>query len=320
LLSALAALVLPAGGSGWHRAARPGAGPSAAAGAPERPRPGARDPSPVRARAAAAPRPAAEAAILRPGPRYPTFLQPLPGEPPPVVPPADPGPRRRELVLTFDDGPDLFGTPLVLEALDRRGLKAIFFVNGRLLMGSKPQDLARRDLVRKLAAHGHLVANHTLSHRNVCAEPETLETEIDGNAEIIHAATGIRPLLFRSPYGARCRRLDEAARVRDLLQVGWNLDPQEWKGGGEDAIVAYVRTFLTRPGRYILLLHDMQREAVRALPRILDWIARENDRAAATGAPPIVIRDYTVFFPVRELPATGFEPLVSELLPRLRIL
>ena len=78
-------------------------------------------------------------------------------------------------MLTFDDGPDLFHTPVVLDELDRRGLKAIFFVNARYMVGSRPQDLARRDLVRKLAAHGHLVANHTLSHRNVCAEPETLD-------------------------------------------------------------------------------------------------------------------------------------------------
>ena len=50
----------------------------------------------------------------------------------------------------------------------------------------------------------------------------------------------MRPLLFRSPYGARCRRLDQALRERDLLQVGWSIDPQEWKGGSEDQIVEYV--------------------------------------------------------------------------------
>jgi peptidoglycan/xylan/chitin deacetylase (PgdA/CDA1 family) len=247
-------------------------------------------------------------------PSYPTHLQPLPGMPPsstslPFAAPS--GPPRRELVLTFDDGPDLFLTPLVLEALDRRGYKAIFFVNGRALLGHRPQDLARRDLVRKLAAHGHLVANHGLIHRNVCAQPEQLEAEIDGNAEIIHGVTGLRPLLFRAPYGARCKRLDEAAAARDLIQVGWNLDPQEWKGGGEDAIVDYVRSMTARPGRYILLLHDLHREAARAVPRILDWIDRENERAARTGAPPIVIRDYTVFLRPQPVPATGLEPLLD---------
>ncbi len=69
----------------------------------------------------------------------------------------------RKLLLSFDDGPDLRGTPLILDELDRRGLKAIFFVTGWRLKGERPEDIARRDLVRKIAAHGHLVANHTMT-------------------------------------------------------------------------------------------------------------------------------------------------------------
>jgi peptidoglycan/xylan/chitin deacetylase (PgdA/CDA1 family) len=250
---------------------------------------------------------------------YPVFLRPLRGEP---RRPQRPPRNVRELVLTFDDGPDLLGTPLVLAALDRRGLKGIFFVNGSHLVGNKPQDLARRDLVRKLAAHGHLVANHTLSHRNVCAaDPAVLEHEIDGNAEIITASTGVRPLLFRSPYGARCRKLDGALAARDLIQVGWNLDPQEWKNGDEDGTYTYVtRRLAGFTGRGILLLHDSHHEAVRALPRILDWIDRENDRAARDGGLPLRLRDYTVFFPPAPLRDSGFEPFVADLGAALGVL
>ncbi len=256
----------------------------------------------------------------RTAPDYPLYLRPLPGQAP-----APPRVTRgvRELVLTFDDGPDLFGTPLVLAELERRGHKAIFFINAGHMVGNKPQDLARSDLIRKIATHGHLVANHTLTHQNLCRQPdELLEHEIDGNSEIISAATGLRPLLFRAPYGTRCRRLDQALRERDLLQVGWSLDPQEWKGGSEDEIVEYVTRQLGRAnvGRAILLLHDTQQEAVRALPRILDWIARENQRVARQGGTPIRIRDYSVFLPPRPpLPETGFEPFLAPLLADLRV-
>ena len=220
----------------------------------------------------------------------------------------------RELILTFDDGPDLAGTPVVLEELQRRGLRGIFFVNGQHMVGNRPEDFARRDLVRRIAAQGHLVANHTLSHRNVCAEQEILEQEIDGNAEIIAGATGLRPLLFRAPYGARCRRLDQALAERELLSIGWNLDPQEWKGGSEDAIVDYVTTRLARStGRAVLLLHDTQRQAVRALPRILDWIEGSNARAVRAGAEPLTVRDYSVFLPAAPLPPSGLEPFAERL-------
>jgi peptidoglycan/xylan/chitin deacetylase (PgdA/CDA1 family) len=262
---------------------------------------------------------AANAGLLRPS-LYPLHLKPLRGER--VITPRTHG--ARELVLTFDDGPDLFGTPVVLQELERRGLKAIFFVNGQHMVGSRPEDFARRDLIRKIAAQGHLVANHTLSHRNVCADPDSLEQEIDGNAEIITAATGLRPLLFRAPYGARCRRLDQALRTRELLQVGWNLDPQDWKGGkdgmgGSDEVVfQYVTGRLERfGGRAILLLHDTKREAVRALPRILDWIDRENDRLVRAGEPPIKLRDYSVFLPPVPLPETGLEPLIQPMMTEI---
>jgi peptidoglycan/xylan/chitin deacetylase (PgdA/CDA1 family) len=222
---------------------------------------------------------------------------------------------RRELLLTFDDGPDLEGTPQVLAELDRRGLRAIFFVNGQHMVGSRPEDFARRDLVRRIAAKGHLVANHTLSHRNVCSEPDLLEQEIDGNAEIIAGATGLRPLLFRPPYGARCRMLDAALAERELLAVGWNLDPQEWKGGSEDALVDYVTSRLARAsGRAVLLLHDTKAGAIRALPRILDWVEAENTRAARAGGEPIRIRDYSVFLPpAPPLPPTGLEAMLARL-------
>src|SRR5205085_1239439 len=77
----------------------------------------------------------------------------------------------RELLLTFDDGPDLEGTPLILEELDRRNLKAIFFVTGWQCLRPRWDDAARRDLMRKIAAHGHLVGNHTLHHANLCKPP-----------------------------------------------------------------------------------------------------------------------------------------------------
>jgi peptidoglycan/xylan/chitin deacetylase (PgdA/CDA1 family) len=211
-----------------------------------------------------------------------------------------------------------------MEILDRHKIKAVFFVNGRYLLGIKPLDLARREVVRKLATHGHLVANHTLTHRNLCREPGTVAEEIDTNSEVIAYATGLRPLLFRSPYGARCRSLDEALRERDLIQVGWSLDPQEWKCERQDAVFNYVTSHLARlNGPAILLLHDTQPAAVHALRRILDWIDQENARVAREGGSPLQVVDYSVFFPPErkgKVPPTGLEPLLGEIGATLSVL
>jgi peptidoglycan/xylan/chitin deacetylase (PgdA/CDA1 family) len=248
---------------------------------------------------------------------FPRFLQQLPSEKTAA------GPRRtatwgRSLLLTFDDGPDLIGTSLILEELTRRKLKAVFFVTAAHIVRNRPEDLARRDLLRKLAVHGHLVGNHGLHHKNLCIEREAMAAEIDGASELITYATSVRPLLFRSPYGARCRDLDRALHEREVIQVGWNMDPQEWRGEEEDAIVRYATSGLRRAkGPVVLLLHDTKVMAVRALARILDFIEAENARAAKTGTEPIKIVDYRVFLPSEPMPETGLSPLYRSWLSSL---
>jgi peptidoglycan/xylan/chitin deacetylase (PgdA/CDA1 family) len=240
---------------------------------------------------------------------FPRFLRPLPGDSAVASSRSAKG-FGRSLLLTFDDGPDLVGTSLILDELTRRGVKAVFFVNGHHIVRDRPEDLARRDLLRKLATRGHLVGNHTMNHKNLCLEREDMAKEIDGASEIIAYATSVRPLLFRSPYGARCRDLDRTLADRDIIQVGWNMDPQEWRGEDEDAIVKYTTAGLRRArGPVILLLHDKNVAAVRALRRILDFVDAENARAARDGEPPIRLVDYRVFLPAQALPETGLEPL-----------
>jgi peptidoglycan/xylan/chitin deacetylase (PgdA/CDA1 family) len=242
-------------------------------------------------------------------PSFPRFLHPLPGETGSSTSKAGVA-AGRSLLLTFDDGPDLVGTSLILDELTRRGVKAVFFVNGHHIVRNRPEDLARRNLLHKLATHGHLVGNHGMNHKNLCQEREAMAAEIDGASEIIAYATSVRPLLFRSPYGARCRALDRALAEREVIQVGWNMDPQEWRGEDEDAIVKYTTSRLRRAqGPVILLLHDKNVSAVRALSRILDFVDSENARVQREGGKPIVLVDYRVFLPAPELPESGLEPL-----------
>src|SRR5580692_10540118 len=223
--------------------------------------------------------------------------------------------QSRKLLLSFDDGPDLRGTPLILDELDRRGLKAIFFVTGWRLKGERPEDIARRDLVRKIAAHGHLVANHTMSHHDLCQNPAEQAEEIDANSELITETTGVRPFLFRSPYGAFCHSLEAALNARGLVDVGWNVDPQDWKTErDEEAVFTYLTSKLGGlKGRGILLMHDTHLASVHALPRVLDWLARENRREARAGRPPVNVIDYTAVLPRRPVSPSGLPELVGAL-------
>jgi peptidoglycan-N-acetylglucosamine deacetylase len=290
LLAMLPALCFSAGRGGGA----PDAGPSAPAQTASRDKPEAMPPGAAPVQAASAPPKATS---------FPLYLMPLPNEP--SSPPAR-LPQERLILLTFDDGPDLQGTQMIMDELDRRKLHAVFFVMGQHIVRQRPEDMARRGLLRKLALHGHHVGNHTMNHKDLCRNPQVMAAEIDRAAELITYATGVRPVLFRSPYGARCRVLDRALAERDMVQVGWNADPREWRGNSEDAVFKEVTGQLARAtSPVILLLHDKNLNAVQALPRILDWIEQEKARVEREGGIPIRIIDHSLLL---QAGAVGQQP------------
>ena len=168
------------------------------------------------------------------------------------------------MALTFDDGPGPY-TEAVLAALARSGVKATFFVTGRHVQ-------EHPELARRIAAEGHLLANHSYSHplglpgsvprANFDDLPPALQAEqVDRTTEQIVAVTGQRPCFFRGPGGshfsAAAQRL---ARSRDLRVVHWSHDTRDYLSppsasrGFQDAI---VRRATTPSARHpVVLLHD----------------------------------------------------------------
>ena len=111
------------------------------------------------------------------------------------------------MALTFDDGPNPEWTPRVLEILAAHQATASFF-----LLGGKASE--HPELVTRLAAEGHSIGSHSLSHRNL-REVSARETrrEIEGGAAALAAILGKRPRWFRPA----CQRSCPANRGDDSL-------------------------------------------------------------------------------------------------------
>jgi peptidoglycan/xylan/chitin deacetylase (PgdA/CDA1 family) len=209
-----------------------------------------------------------------------------------------------EILLTFDDGPALDKTPKVLDILDARGIKAVFFVTGRHFQGTSERSEKSRELLREIARRGHAIGNHTVHHYFLCGSFYSLKAgeEIEENANLIHEAVGIRPDLFRTPFGAHCKKLSATLAGLGIQPIGWDIDPQDWKLRDSKKIYAYVTSRLAKlRGRAIVLFHDVQAATVKALPDILDWIDKENAARLQAGRPPIKIIDYAYLLPKRQL-------------------
>jgi len=101
---------------------------------------------------------------------------------------------QKTLYLTFDDGPHPENTPHILQLLSKWRIKATFFVTGTSVQ-------QHPDLLRDVAGQGHVVGNHTYSHRAILLSNGRFEQEIQSVNELLRQILGKRVRLFRPPYG-----------------------------------------------------------------------------------------------------------------------
>jgi peptidoglycan/xylan/chitin deacetylase (PgdA/CDA1 family) len=124
---------------------------------------------------------------------------------------------RRQVALTFDDGPDPVATPRLLDLLAAREVHATFFLIG--------ERVARhRGLVRAIADAGHEVGNHTWRHRNAwLLSPAASAREIVEGARILGDILGQRPRLYRPPWGIVNAATLATARHLGLVTILWSI-------------------------------------------------------------------------------------------------
>lgn len=183
-------------------------------------------------------------------------------------------PEAGRVYLTFDDGPDARWTPRILDLLAQANVRATFFIIGRSAREQAP-------LVRRIAAHGHEIGNHTWSHRHPWTMlPSVARQEVHDGAAAIADLIGQAPKFFRPPHG-RLRRcmIEEAERGGQKL-VLWNRSAVDWGPLGAARAIA-ARLGAAQAGD-IVLMHDGGRsinhpdELVKVLPEFLSGLSRRG--------------------------------------------
>lgn len=195
---------------------------------------------------------------------------------PSVPPPAAPSPsgtsrpdcaRAKCVALTFDDGPGPV-TRRLLDALARRQARATFFVVG----GSAH---AYPDTIRRIAAAGHELGNHTQNHRDLGRLPALqVNTDIQATQQVLRTVLGRAPVLLRPPYGSTNGTVEGVAGSLGLRQVGWSADPGD-RGEDDAGTIADRTVDAARPGG-IVLLHDGHGPTADAVPAIVDRLAGDG--------------------------------------------
>ncbi len=184
------------------------------------------------------------------------------------------GEKPKEIVMTFDDGPDERYTPRILDILSKNKVPAVFFMTGVNAEENLP-------LVERVYKEGHEIGNHTFLHPNLeLASDDRLKLELRSTGYIIESITGHNTLLFRPPYNTDAEPTNPAelrpiyiAKKEGYLTIGSSIDPRDWEEGvTEDTIV--TRAEAQQGLGNIILMHDAggyREETIKALPRIIAY-------------------------------------------------
>ena len=130
---------------------------------------------------------------------------------------------KKEIALTFDDGPDATFTAQVLDVLKEQHVKATFFLVGSRL--SVYPDVAKRVL-----AEGHAVGMHGFEHLDM----RTISTIYAYDSQILRAqrtfksVLGIEPHYFRPPFGAVNDEEIAYFGERGFKTINWSIDSFDW--------------------------------------------------------------------------------------------
>lgn len=183
----------------------------------------------------------------------------------------------REVILSFDDGPHPTLSKMVVDMLDRIGVKAHF-----MQVGKNAQ--AYPSITQYIAASGNSIGNHSWDHTDfkTLSFDEQLKQISDTNRAIINAIGWVDPF-FRYPYGSTTADMNQFLKLHSEANFLWSIDSNDWKKINSDQsirtnsqVVQETLTQLDQRGRGIVLFHDVHARTIELLPTFLTSLYKKG--------------------------------------------
>ena len=166
-----------------------------------------------------------------------------------------------KIAISFDAAWGGDKTEKILDILDEYGVKTTFF-----LVDIWTQRFP--ELVKEIAARGHEIGNHSTTHPQMSKlSRDQIRKELDTMAVNAEAITGVRPTLFRPPYGDYDNDVVLTARDAGYEVIQWSVDSLDWKNQGVQPLIDRA-TKNVKSGD-IVLFHNDSKYILDALPTIL---------------------------------------------------
>ncbi len=177
--------------------------------------------------------------------------------------------EKKQVALTFDDGPDAHFTLEILDILKENDVSATFFV-----LGCNAEKYPK--VLKRIKDEEHDIGNHSWSHKSFKKlSEEQIKNEIKETEKIIESVNESYLPLFRLPYGASNEKVGKMIHSLGYYDVRWSVDTEDWSGITPSEIMKRVEKQLY-PGGIILMHCSGRRQSiensVKTLPEIIKYV------------------------------------------------
>lgn len=184
---------------------------------------------------------------------------------------------KKQAALTFDAAWGNEQTDIILKILEAYDVRATFFLTGGWV-DAYPED------VKKIAAAGHEIGNHSQNHKNMSElSKEEIQEEIVTVHNSVKELTGIEMKLFRPPYGDYDNELIEVSKECGYLPVQWDVDSEDWKNYGVDSIIQKVTQHEHLGNGSIILMHNGAEYLPQALETVITSLQEQGYELVPVG-------------------------------------
>ena len=216
-----------------------------------------------------------------------TFFGSIPTSAPRSLPIYSVDRQEKKLSISFDCAWGVEYTDQILKTLDRHGVKCTFFAVQFWV--EKYPEYAKR-----IVEAGHELGTHSKTHPYMSKLTKTqIEEELSLSSQAIERTVGIKPTLFRPPYGDYNNLVIDTAKELGLYSIQWDVDSLDWKNLSATEISLRVIN-ATKSGS-IILCHNNGLHTAEALPTIFSTLQNRGYEFVPVGQ--LVYRENYVIDP-----------------------
>jgi len=176
---------------------------------------------------------------------------------------------KNEISISFDDGPAENHTTEILQVLKSENVKATFFCIGNRIKGCE-------NILQRINEEGHIIGNHSFSHHfwfDMYSAKKMQQDLKQMDAEM-ERVTGLRPKLFRPPYGVTNPNLAKAIKKGGYIPVGWSVRSLDTVAKDEQQLLKKINAGI-KPGA-VFLFHDTCKITLDVLPEFIQEVKKRG--------------------------------------------